>query len=111
LFEGVRDIIQGRAPAGARRSPEWYKQSREFLEGKACAACGGSERLQVHHILPFHLFPGREMDPTNWLVLCESLAHGVNCHLFLGHLGNFKSYNSTAKEDAGEWLEKIKKRP
>lgn len=36
---------------------------------------------------------------------------GVNCHLLFGHLGNFKSYNESARTDCAEWSRRIENRP
>jgi hypothetical protein len=35
----------------------------------------------------------------------------VNCHLFVGHLGSFKSFNKLAPEDSRRWNNKIVSRP
>jgi 5-methylcytosine-specific restriction endonuclease McrA len=51
------------------------------------------------------LEPARELDPANLMALCRS------CHLFVGHLGSWESYNPAALEDAAAWLAKIKARP
>jgi len=71
--------------------------------------CGGKEKLEVHHLQPFHIKPDLELDPNNLITLCESKNHGINCHLFIGHLGNYKSINDTAQQDAFFWLKKLQK--
>lgn len=73
--------------------------------------CGGKEKLEVHHIVPFHLNPRLELEPTNLITLCEAKHDGVNCHLLFGHLGNFKSVNKLVEIDSHEWADKIKNRP
>ena len=75
---------------GAKRSPKWPAVEREVLEKtKACEACKGTKKLQVHHKLPFHLHPELELDPKNLVVLCM----GRNaCHLLIGHGDNFQMY-------------------
>jgi hypothetical protein len=73
--------------------------------------CGGSEKLEVHHKQPFHLQPEFELDPDNLITLCEANKGGVNCHLFVGHLGSFKSFNPNVMADAAAWLQKLKSRP
>jgi hypothetical protein len=62
----------------------------------------------VHHIHPFHLYPNLELEPSNLLTLCET---GGNCHIMLGHLKNWKSYNLGVRKDAEVLLQKIKARP
>ena len=73
------------------RSPEWRTVSHNKVAVvKQCEICGSVDRLQVHHIQPFHSFPELELEPTNLVVLCM----GKNeCHLLCGHGGSFKSYN------------------
>lgn len=93
------------------RSPKWPKFRLRFLYGRTCAACGGKELLEAHHIKPFHLFPDLELDENNVLPLCERKRSGLNCHLLIGHLGNYRSYNETAKQDAAYWLQRLKSRP
>ena len=58
-----------------------------------CAVCSGTASLEVHHIVPFHIDATKELDPSNLITLCESKKNGVNCHLFFGHLGNYKRVN------------------
>ena len=50
---------------GMPRSGHWPTLRKQFLEGKVCAVCGGKEKLEAHHIKPFHLDPLLELDPTN----------------------------------------------
>lgn len=124
MFEPIMRLA-GYVPAAVKpdlgkRSNGWPKVAHEHLDKHpTCAACGlpiwdslkkkfvkdGS----VHHVRPFHIFRHLELDPDNLLTLCESANH--NCHLWIGHLGFFKSWNETAREDAAYFLEKIKNRP
>lgn len=92
------------------RSPEWPAVRKAFLEKHpVCAACGKTKLigLQVHHKKPFHLFPDLELEPSNLMTLCDD----PQCHLLIGHLDNFKSYNPTAETDAAIWLDKRRNRP
>jgi len=101
-----------KTPNGAKRSAKWPAARRQHLkEHPVCAMCGGSKKLEVHHIKPFHLHPQLELDPTNFITLCENKTDGVNCHLLFGHLGNFKSVNENVVKDATEWNQKIVTRP
>lgn len=92
---------------GASRSPRWARVRKEHLAREpACEACGRGTRLEVHHVVPFHLAPELELDPDNLMTLCDP-----PCHLWVGHLGDYKSWNADAREDAEGWLEKIRRRP
>ncbi len=62
--------------------------------------------MVAHHVKPFHLFPNLELDHENLVTLCESKKYGVNCHLWFGHLGNFKLYNPDGISDAVMWRAK-----
>ena len=91
------------------RSPRWSAVRGAHLKrNPTCAACGTRDKLEVHHVRPFHLFAHLELDPSNLLTLCET---GGNCHLMLGHLKFFKSYNLDVRKDAEVLLQKIKARP
>ena len=91
------------------RSPQWPKVRIAHLqEFPECAACGRTDHLNVHHILPFHLCPEKELDPANLITLCEN--DTINCHLLWGHLGSWKAYNPSVIIDA-LWINgKIKNR-
>ena len=100
-----------RLPAAEEgRSSQWAALEKKHLaEHPTCAACGGKEHLAVHHIRPFHLFPELELDPENLITLCEGST--CNCHLFFGHLGDFKSWNPNIKADAARMLKARENRP
>jgi 5-methylcytosine-specific restriction protein A len=86
------------------RSPKWGAVRKDWLAiHKHCAACGSSEKLQVHHKKPFHLYPELELDYENLITLCED-PKGSECHLQIGHLGNWKSFNPNVETDAREIL-------
>lgn len=79
---------------GATRSPKWRRVERAHLQIQGwCKNCGGVVALQVHHMMPFHLDLAKELDPANLITLCEDAKDGVECHLHVGHLGNWKTYN------------------
>lgn len=93
-----------------RRAPKWPALEHAWkAEHPYCAACGGSEYVVVHHNEPVHINPARELDRTNLTSLCEKPS--MNCHLWIGHLGNWKSFNANVIEDAAAFLTKIKNRP
>lgn len=96
-----------------RRSSLWPKTKREHFKikkNKMCAVCSRKSRLQVHHIVPFHLAPQWELKKSNLITLCTRLKV-LNCHLVFGHLGSFRSFNENVKEDSKELNNKIKNRP
>ena len=98
--------------SGAKRSSQWPGVRKAHLKKQPnCVVCGGSKKIEVHHIRPFHLHPQLELDPKNLITLCENDGDGVNCHLAVGHLGSFKSYNEHVKRDAPYVAKRIKKRP
>lgn len=104
--------LTGKSYAAAGRSPKWSKVREEYLKRfPTCAACGGRRQLNVHHKLPFS-WPGgkeRELDPSNFITLCEG--DSMNCHLWIGHLGDWQSRNYDVDENAAAMLVKIKTRP
>ena len=85
------------------RSSKWSALRDSFLEGKGCAACGGTDRLIAHHRVPFHIDPSLELDVENLIPLCESGKYGLNCHLLLGHLGNWRNVNVDVDADVARW--------
>lgn len=91
------------------RSGKWRKLRKEYLKrNPSCAACGGTTKLEVHHLVPVSMDRSLELVESNLLVLCESRSHGILCHLAIGHRGNYRKHNPTAREDAAYWLEKLK---
>ncbi len=112
ILKTMVDIAKGKVPLGTPRSSQWPAVRKAFLSTHpTCKVCGGTKNLEVHHKLPFHLHPEMELDPTNLITLCESDENGVNCHLFVGHLGDFKSFNVAVDMDAAMWLSKLTTRP
>ena len=94
-----------------KRSGEWPRVRKEHLAIEpACAVCGATESLNVHHVIPVHIDPTKELDKNNFITLCEG-AHHLNCHLLFGHLQNWSSYNITVREDVKVWSQKISQRP
>jgi len=74
-----------------------------------CQACGTEKNLQVHHIVPVHIDPSKELDPGNLITLCELVRH--DCHFHLGHLLNWKAYNPTVVEDSKNFKTAVENRP
>ncbi len=113
IIKRVADAVEGKAPLSAKRSGRWPAVRANFLKvNPKCAVCGRSDSIEVHHVRPFHMHPELELDPSNLISLCESKWFGgLNCHLLVGHLGSFKSWNVTVKDDATFLADKFAKRP
>jgi len=110
LIKQIKDRIEGKAPAGAKRSSQWPKVRAEHLKAKPnCEVCGSLNKTEVHHIVPFHEDPSKELDPKNLITLCENWEKGICCHLLIGHLGNYKNSNKDVRKDATTWRKKLKK--
>ena len=112
IVKHVIHAVQGKHPITARRSSHWASVRAQHLKNNpCCAVCGGTEKLEVHHIKPFHLHPDLELLPANLITLCEANHGGMNCHLAVGHLGNYRSFNVDVQTDAKTWAQKITNRP
>ncbi len=108
FIRNLIDVFQGKAAFGQRRSSEWPKVRKEYLnEHPICECCGGTKKLEVHHKKPFHLFPELELERDNLMTLCTKRG----CHLAMGHLYSYRSYNPNIDEDVRIWNEKVKNRP
>lgn len=107
VIKAIKDRRSGKVPLGSQRSSHWSTVRKQYLAAHGmCAACGGSKKLEVHHKKPFHLDPALELDPSNFITLCEAGKGGINCHLAIGHLGDFKKYNPDVEADAASWKAK-----
>lgn len=94
---------------GVARSSQWPAVRATYIKDHPdCAVCGKRNNIQCHHKRPYHLHPELELDPTNFISLCEGSG---NHHLWFGHLGNFQSYNVDVETDAQVFNQKITNRP
>ena len=110
FYRYIKDRITGKAPKGAKRSRGWRKLRREFVKNNAqCAVCGTTKKLEVHHIIPFHIAPDLELDPANLITLCDGKGKygSRSCHLLFGHLGNFQGVNANLSEDVQIWRARL----
>lgn len=90
---------------GAFRSPDWREVRNNFIRyNNKCVVCNTQKGLECHHKFPFHEFPELELNPQNLTTLCK------RCHLFIGHLGDYKCYNKAINEDITIWNKKITER-
>lgn len=91
----------------AERSPKWSQIRKQHLKSNpVCAACGRDKKLEVHHIIPVHVDPSKELDVDNLVTLCDN-----PCHLIFGHLMNYKSWNKDVIQDCIVYLNKVKNKP
>jgi hypothetical protein len=75
----LRESIDEVEPLG-ERSSAWSRVRAEFVaEHPDCEACGSREKLNVHHIQPFHIHPELELEPSNLITLC------FEHHFKIGH--------------------------
>lgn len=92
---------------GYRRSSNWKQIRKKHLDKQpCCASCGSCTKPEVHHIVPVHIDPSKELDEDNLITLCDKY-----CHFVFGHLMNWKSYNINILEDAKVFNEKINNKP
>lgn len=90
-----------------QRSPQWRTVRAKHIEKQPCCmACGSCKKPQVHHIVPVHLDPTKELDPDNLITLC-----GKHCHFVFGHLMDYRSWNTNVIEDSNSFIEKKNNRP
>lgn len=86
------------------RSGRWPAVRSQHLEREpACAACGRSKELEVHHIRPYHKYPELELDATNLITLC-----GEPCHFVFGHMLHWSRCNPMVREDAARYRERMR---
>jgi len=109
ILEILSDRIKGKAPKGARRHKDWKKVKKKHLkENPECVVCASRKKLTVHHIVPFHLAPDLELEPSNLITLCEKGRYGSrNCHLLWGHRGAWQRTNHTVREDVYLWRRRL----
>lgn len=109
MLKNLRDRISGKAPKRTKRSSQWRKVRKKHLrKNSVCAVCLREKKIEVHHVIPFHVRPDLELDSDNLITLCEAKKYGINCHLLIGHLGNYRKVNRSCREDAKIWREKLR---
>jgi hypothetical protein len=88
------------------RSSNWKIIRKKHLEENPfCSGCKKIDKLEVHHIEPYHVNPNRELDSSNLITLCK------NCHFTIGHLMDWNSWNIDVINDSKVYLDKVIKRP
>jgi 5-methylcytosine-specific restriction endonuclease McrA len=104
LVNWLKSLLQP-TTFGQPRSSQWPKVRSQHLEKwNWCAGCGKRLNLEVHHIIPVHVDPNKQLEPENLITLCRP-----TCHPLLGHLGNWSNYNPHVREDAALIFSRVKK--
>jgi len=80
------------------RYKEWKRQVLE-LKGKYCAKCGCTEKLAVHHIVPWKEDVNLRFEVSNGMPLCAS------CH---GKMEGFKKFHKISNKTSGKKVNKLK---
>jgi len=109
MIKKIKEVIVDKKYDWSKsRSPKWDSIRDAFIEKhKKCSVCGSTKNLEVHHIVPFSENSELELEESNLIILCESKKYGVNCHLFFGHLGNYKVSNPEVLKDVMDWNKKF----
>ncbi len=68
---------------------KWRKLRNHFVKEyqPCCQMCGYKKKLEVHHALPWHVYPTCRYKLHNLITLCKS------CHFSYGHFHNWKNNN------------------
>jgi hypothetical protein len=78
--------------AAARNMRSTIAAMREQIRRQPwCAFCGGTKRLEAHHVTPVSECPEMADDQFNLLTLCRW------CHFVVGHLCDWRRGNRSAR--------------
>ncbi len=108
MWTWLSQLMDARNPYGLPRDPQWESLEKATVKAQPfCSCCGATDKLEVHHILPFAWPGGRvlELVKSNLVVLCRP------CHFLFGHLKDWKSCNPSVVADAAAMANKIQQRP
>ena len=111
FLAGLKTIREGRDKALAlidqpkeSRSPQWPALEKAWIaDHPTCAACGTSNNLNVHHVVPVHVDPSKELDKGNLITLCA----GNKCHFGRGHGYDWSAWITSVREDAAVQLARV----
>ena len=110
IIKYLKDRAHNKVPKGSKRSSRWRKIRKIHLSNfPNCAVCSSKKKIEVHHIIPFYIDPSFELDLSNLITLCENKKYGINCHLFIGHSGNYRKWNIDITDDIAYARKKLAK--
>ena len=67
---------------------EWRRARNFYILGHGeCEMCGIQKKLEVHHVVPYHVSEELRYDQRNLITLCRE------CHFRFGHGRNWKRSN------------------
>lgn len=105
MFKFIKRIF-GEDERFGKRSSDWRKVRDEFVkENPYCAACCTKNKLEVHHIKPYHIAPELELEKTNLITLCR------NHHFTFGHFCDWTSWNIDVEKDVKDYFDRRVERP
>jgi len=105
MFRFLRTIFNKEDQFG-KRSSSWRKVRDEFVKNNPkCAACGTKNKLEVHHIVPYHIDSSLELDYNNLITLCR------NHHYTFGHFCDWTSWNKDVQTDVVVYNARREMRP
>lgn len=89
-----------------QRASQWRAvRDAHLAQESACAACGRTANLEVHHIIPVSFDETKQLDPNNLITLCA-----YPCHIVFGHLMNYHCYNRDVRKMAADYRKAVAKR-
>lgn len=79
---------------------EWRKAREKHIEIETtCQMCETDKKLEVHHIVPWHVSTDLRYDPENLITLCRA------CHFRFGHYLNWKDFNPNIRTLCDQTIE------
>lgn len=82
------------------RSPKWQTVRDRFIRANPrCAACGRSQELEAHHVVPYQIRPELELDESNLVSFCRA------CHFAVGHGYDWTAWRPDCRRLARQMLE------
>lgn len=103
MIRHLIEVMRGIAPRGYRRSRLWPALEKDFLRNNpTCHSCGGTKKLVVHHVIPYHYDTFLELEDSNLMTLCTDEKYGINCLKFCGYRGTYSLHNNEDARDVAE---------
>ena len=95
MFDHIRFLWRNRGATlrlGPRDTAAYKRAMAAYLAvHPVCQFCGKpGGKVEVHHVIPVSVDPTKAADVTNMVTLHRK----PDCHMVVGHLGNFRDYNS-----------------